>query len=277
MLKKKCYMLLCIFLLAGCSDKSESKAGLPGLPEGDYAINVNQQDGERFFLTLNASSGEMEKFKTEAFPEPVSSYLIQLEAELNSSKNGSMQVTNTDHGAVLMLRSFTGEPMINERNDMAYFRDGRLIDSDKVSYGYGNSVNRLVHGSNILIHNGKSLRIYNDKNGEKIETLDMTKIGQQDDVYYVEEYSNHFLLIRPRLTDTAVLYESASKQATRLYQQLFDAKCRLSIEARPSTMAGVPTGDGLKLTQYKQGTLYFEVTPGPDCGEKRTLTYELVK
>ncbi|AFH64943.2 hypothetical protein B2K_30285 [Paenibacillus mucilaginosus K02] len=85
--------------------------------------------------------------------------------------------------------------------------------------------------------------------------------------FYVEGYPKEELVILRHARSDTMQVLAAGKLYTP-YRDLFGERCRRSIESRSAIVAGVPTGDGLKLAAFEEGVLWLQVQPGPYCEEE---------
>ncbi|WP_249899479.1 copper amine oxidase N-terminal domain-containing protein [Paenibacillus sp. PK3_47] len=154
----------------------------------------------------------------------------------------------------LTITDVYGEPHINNKWYTLIIKDGMVIRQASVHYWkrYGDNVK--MYGSSLLLTDGRTLRVIEDGTGKVTATLDLVKLGGEEDSYLVEGMDDDFLLIRPNDKGLLMLIDRHTGEKTLLYKELLDPD-----QQEYAEMNDVPFfGDQLQYLRREGNTLYFE-------------------
>lgn len=103
------------------------------------------------------------------------------------------------------------------------------------------------------MHDGNTLRFIQDGTGNVIDTLDLVKLGGEEDAYYVEGIDKEIILLRGNQNGLLTLINRQTGERTLLYKELLTAKDQEYAENND-----VPfKGDTLKFIKRSGDKLYF--------------------
>lgn len=74
------------------------------------------------------------------------------------------------------------------------------------------------------MHDGNTLRFIQDGTGNVIDTLDLVKLGGEEDAYYVEGIDKEIILLRGNQNGLLTLINRQTGERTLLYKELLTAK-----------------------------------------------------
>ncbi|WP_342561658.1 stalk domain-containing protein [Paenibacillus sp. FSL R7-0345] len=161
----------------------------------------------------------------------------------------------TDGGLLyLTIKDIYGEPHINNKWYTLILKDGMVIRQASVGYWQRYGDNVKMYGDNLILTDGKLLRVIEDGTGKVKETLDLVKLGGIDDKYLVEAMDDDFLLIRPNQKGLLMLIDRNSGNKTLLYKELLDADQQLYAETNDIPFYG----DRLEFTGRTGNLLKFK-------------------
>lgn len=117
------------------------------------------------------------------------------------------------------------------------------------------------------MHDGNTLRFIQDDTGNVIDTLDLVKLGGEEDAYYVEGIDKEIILLRGNQNGLLTLIDRQTGERTLLYKELLTAKDQEYAENND-----VPfKGDTLKFIKRSGDKLYF-INDSPLTGKKKLST-----
>ncbi|MFE4709834.1 copper amine oxidase N-terminal domain-containing protein [Paenibacillus sp. NPDC056722] len=153
----------------------------------------------------------------------------------------------------LTLTDVYGEPHIHNKWYTLIIKDGGVIRQANVGYymRYGNNVK--IAGNQLLLTDGKTLRLIEDGTGNVTQTLDLTKLGGVSDTYLVEGMDDDFLLIRPNQQGFLMLIDRKTGSETLLYKELLDPEQQNFAETNDLPFFG----DNLKFVKREGNALLF--------------------
>ncbi|NUU62061.1 stalk domain-containing protein [Paenibacillus agri] len=153
----------------------------------------------------------------------------------------------------LTLTDVYGEPHIHNKWYTLIIKDGGVIRQASVGYymRYGNNVK--IAGNQLLLTDGKTLRLIEDGTGNVTQTLDLTKLGGVSDTYLVEGMDDDFLLIRPNQQGFLMLIDRKTGSETLLYKELLDPEQQNFAETNDLPFFG----DNLKFVKREGNALLF--------------------
>lgn len=161
----------------------------------------------------------------------------------------------TDGGLLyLTITDVYGEPHINNKWYTLIIKDGMVIRQASVGYWIRYGDNVKMYGDNLILTDGRQLRVIEDGTGKVKETLDLVKLGGINDKYLVEAMDDDFLLIRPNQKGLLMLIDRKTGSNTLLYKELLDADQQLYAETND-----VPFhGDQLEFVRRTGNLLQFK-------------------
>ncbi|MBM7568533.1 stalk domain-containing protein [Paenibacillus sacheonensis] len=163
-----------------------------------------------------------------------------------------------------------GEPHINNHVFTLVLKNGAVIRKASVGYWLRYEENVKSYGNHLLLTDGRTLRIIEDGTGNVEQTIDLVKLGGEEDDYFVEGIDDDFLLIRPNSSGLLTLVDRRSGGTVKLYEKLLDAE-----GAKYATTNDTPYyGDRLHFVKRAGDVLYFEDN-SPLATNDKPLTYTL--
>ncbi|WP_166245080.1 hypothetical protein [Paenibacillus turpanensis] len=251
-------------IISACTATSERSISFDSLPDGTYTFGISEN---KWYIQKSSRSNELILIRD--LPQDVESFFQDGFRVAEEDPSWTYQLYSTQGGTILHGSKAFGVPKINSVDRTGYFMNGKLVKSGEVRGAYRKREQKdVLAGSELFLLDGTRLFIYNPDTGELKKEIDLAEIFGENDTYSVDSYiEGSHLLVGSQNRDVYLLAQGGNlQQVTEPYKEFFDAKCQQSIEARPSIMAGVPTGDGLKLLTQLAGELRFElVNPGPSC------------
>jgi hypothetical protein len=167
----------------------------------------------------------------------------------------SMDFQKTPGGLLIVtIRDNYGEPHINNHLFTLILKNGGVIRQSQASYWMRFTDNVTRYGNHLLLTDGRSLRILEDGTGTVLQTLDLVKLGGEDDDYFIEGIADDFLLIRPNRTGLLTLVDRKTGRSVKLYKKLLDAD---DIEYADTNEAPYK-GDYLEYVKRDGPTLFFK-------------------
>ncbi|WP_235948345.1 stalk domain-containing protein [Paenibacillus glycinis] len=163
-----------------------------------------------------------------------------------------------------------GEPHLHNHAFTLILKNGSVIRKADVNYWQRYENNVTAYGNHLLLTDGKTLRIVEDGTGNVEQTLDLVKLGGEDDDYFVEGIADDFLLIRPNGSGLLTLVDRQSGASVKLYGKLLSAE-----GMEYATTNDVPyRGDMLHYVKRNGSALYFEDN-GPFAKSNAPLIFSL--
>ncbi|KRE22770.1 copper amine oxidase N-terminal domain-containing protein [Paenibacillus sp. Soil522] len=155
---------------------------------------------------------------------------------------------------ILNLHDNYGEPHINNQLFTLIIKDGKVIAQSSVYYWKRFEQNVTQADGQLILNDGHTLRLIEDGTGEVTETLDLLKLGGEEDLYFIEYIDKDVLLIRPGQKGLLMLVDRETGRRTMLYKELLDAKHQEYAEFNDTPYHG----DFLKLVKREGDILYFK-------------------
>ncbi|GGD90314.1 stalk domain-containing protein [Paenibacillus nasutitermitis] len=228
-------------------------------------LHTFRQVGKTFegsTYSISGENGDLYVSKGTAAPHKLASLGVQADSvdmTFNKTKGGLLVLT--------VLNNY-GEPHINNQILSLVLKNGSVIRQSSVKYWLRWEKNVTQTDDSLLLTDGKQLRVIEDSTGNVEQTLDLVKLGGEDDVYFVEAFDPDFLLIRPNHKGLLTLIDRATGTSTLLYKELLSAEDQEYAETND-----VPYhGDSLKFVKRSGNTLYFK-----DHNSTKEYTYTLGK
>ncbi|MBW7458792.1 stalk domain-containing protein [Paenibacillus sepulcri] len=233
------------------------------MANGLHFFKQYSQTFEGSTYSVNVENGEL--FVTKGTGEPRRLASLGPYADLLS-----MQFAKTKGGLlVLTVNNNYGEPHINHQTLTLVLKNGSLIRVSDVKYWKRWEQNVTQYGDQLLLTDGRTLRLIQDGTGAVTQTIDLVKLGGEDDSYFIEAFDKDFLLIRPNQKGLLTLIDRATGASTLLYKKLLTAE-----EQDYAENNDVPYyGDQLKYMKREDSTLYF--VNNADDPSKPEYTYTL--
>ncbi|MNO26968.1 hypothetical protein D3C76_168290 [compost metagenome] len=178
-----------------------------------------------------------------------------------------MTIEKTPGGLlVIKISDSFGEPHINTREITLIFKNGALLRKATLVYQFRGDADLKPYDDNLILHDGNTLRFIQDGTGNVIGTLDLVKLGGEEDAYYVEGIDKDILLLRGNQKGLLTLIDRKTGEQTLLYKELLTAKDQEYAENND-----VPyKGDTLKFVKRSGDKLYF-LNDSPLTGKKEVI------
>jgi len=173
---------------------------------------------------------------------------------------------------VLNLEDNYGEPHINNQLFTLVIKNGKVIQQSNVYYFKRFEQNVTQADGQLLLNNGKTLRLIEDGTGKVIETIDLVALGGEDDNYFIEYFDKDVFLLRANKNGILKLVNRESMTATVLYKELLGDKQQENVETNDLPYFG----DFLKLIKREGDILYFK-NGFPYDKDDQTYTLDLTK
>ncbi len=186
-------------------------------------------------------------------------------------EGAQMDFAKTPGGLMLLtITNNYGEPHLNNHIYTLVLKNGAVIRQSDVLYWNRFEQNVTRYGNRLLLTNGRTLRVIEDGTGNVTDTLNLVKLGGEDDNYFVEGAGDDFLLIRPNKSGLLTLVDRKTGASVKLYDKLLDAE-----DAKYAVTNDVPFyGDYLKYAGRKGAVLYFK-NNSPLRKDNRLYSYTL--
>ncbi|MWV44111.1 hypothetical protein GRF59_10755 [Paenibacillus sp. HJL G12] len=186
-------------------------------------------------------------------------------------ETADMSFQKTPAGLLLLtIHDNYGEPHINNHIFTLVLKGDSVIRQNDVHYWKRYKENVVLNGNELLLTDGKKLRIIEDGTGKVKETLDLVKLGGEDSEYFIEGAGDDFLLIRPNDSGLLTLVDRKSGESVKLYDKLLSKE-----EIEYAQMNDVPyKGDWLEYVKREGKTLYFK-NNSMLSQDKKVYTYTL--
>ncbi|MDQ8733853.1 copper amine oxidase N-terminal domain-containing protein [Paenibacillus sp. LHD-38] len=178
-------------------------------------------------------------------------------ARLGTSIKESLSFTaERTPGGLTVFRwaDFYGEPHLNNQFFTLVVKDGKVIQQASVHYWNRLETNVTKLGSQLLLIDGKTLRIIEDGTGTLLETIDLVKLGGEADKYFVEYFAEDVFLLRANSNGILNLVDRDTGSVTILYKELLDAKHQEYVAYNDTPYRG----DMLKFIKREGDLLYFK-------------------
>ncbi|WP_164779409.1 copper amine oxidase N-terminal domain-containing protein [Paenibacillus kobensis] len=194
-------------------------------------------------------------------------------ADLGSPLNDlvSIKFEPTKGGLVyLTIEDVYGEPHINQHLYTLVLKNGAVIRKADAGYWQRFGQNVTSYDQHLLLTDGKTLRIIQDGTGNVEQTLNLVKLGGEEESYSIESIADDYLLIRPNRSGLLTLVDRESRASVKLYEKLLNAEGQ-----EYATTNDVPYhGDELQFVKRDGGTLYFKDN-SPLANHDGLLAYKL--
>jgi hypothetical protein len=182
--------------------------------------------------------------------------LTRLLANLGSQLFDAVQFNfqKTPKGLLyLTLTDVYGEPHINNKWYTMIIKDGMVIRQASVGYyiRYGDNVK--IAGNQLLLTDGKILRLIEDGTGNVTEKIDLTTLRDISDNYLVEGMDEDYLMIRSNQQGFLMMIDRKTGTKTLLYKELLDVEQQKYAETNDLPFYG----DNLKFLKREGDALLF--------------------
>ncbi|MFD0671883.1 stalk domain-containing protein [Cohnella sp. GCM10027633] len=179
-------------------------------------------------------------------------------AELGMPIRGSMsyEFRRTEGGLLLLtIMDDYGEPHIHNQLFQIVLKNGGLIRQSSAYFHERGPRIDISYGNTIVLTNGKQLRLIEDGTGNVLEKIDLTKIGGENDNYFVEGIDEDFLLLRANKSGMLKLYDRRTQEVVLLYKELLNPSLFEITETYTQPMVGA--GDYLTFVKREGDALLF--------------------
>ncbi|WP_167747231.1 copper amine oxidase N-terminal domain-containing protein [Cohnella luojiensis] len=178
--------------------------------------------------------------------------LATLEKTLYDFANFDFQVTSK---GLLIITIYVnhGEPHLHYQLFTVIIKNGGVIRQSYAHYFNRYSPNVKQYDNHLILTDGKKLRVLEDGTGAVIETIDLVKLGGEDDDYFIEGMDDDSLLFRANQKGILKLYNRTTGEVVPLYKQLLDEKRQEYAETNETPYFG----DNLVFIKREGQTLYF--------------------
>lgn len=159
-------------------------------------------------------------------------------------------------GGLLLMNLYDnyGEPHLNNQYFTLILEDGKVIQQSSVHYWNRLEKNVSIINDQLVLLDGKTLRLIEDGSGKLIETIDLVRLGGEDDNYFVEYFDKDVLLLRANKSGILKLVDRDTETVTVLYKELLDAKQQEYVETNDTPYIG----DFLKIVKREGDMLLFK-------------------
>ena len=170
----------------------------------------------------------------------------------------------------LTITDVYGEPHINNKWFTLVIKNGMVIRQASVGYHYRFGNNIKMYSNQLLLTNGKTLRLIEDGTGKITQTIDLTQLGGRNDDYLIEGMDKDFILIRANQDGILTLVNRAAGTKTLLYKVLLDKEQQEYAETND-----IPYyGDNLRFLKREGDTLFFK-NETPLFKDQKVYKYKL--
>lgn len=166
-----------------------------------------------------------------------------------------MKIEKTPGGLlVITITDVYGEPHINTRVLTLVFKDGSLMRKASFSSQFRKDAEIKPYDDQLILHDGNMLRLVQDGTAKVTTTLDLQKLGGEEQSYYLEGIDQDILLLRGSQKGLLTLIDRHTGERTLLYKELLTAEDQKFAETNdmPSN-----NGDTLKFVKRSGDKLYF--------------------
>ncbi|QHW32844.1 copper amine oxidase N-terminal domain-containing protein [Paenibacillus rhizovicinus] len=194
-------------------------------------------------------------------------------ADLGSPIYGgvSMDFQPTEGGLLYVtIHDNYGEPHLGNHIFTLILKNGVVIRKANASYWYRFMPNVTSYGHHLLMTDGKTLRILADGTADVEQTLDLVKLGGEEDNYFVEGIADDFVLIRPNRSGLLTLVDRKTGGSVQLYKQLLSAE-EITLAETNDTIYG----DWLQYVKREGSTLYFKNGSSLEKNRDKLYAYTL--
>jgi hypothetical protein len=135
-----------------------------------------------------------------------------------------------------------------------------------LAYQFKGAADLKLYDDNLILHDGNTLRFIQDGTGNVIDTLDLVKLGGEEDAYYIEGIDKDILLLRGNQKSLLTLIDRKTGERTLLYKELLTAEDQGFAENNDAPYKG----DTLKFLKRSGDKLYF-LNDSPLTGKKEVI------
>ncbi|WP_046215939.1 hypothetical protein [Paenibacillus wulumuqiensis] len=195
---------------------------------------------------------------------------------LNTSLDLSdITIRSTPKGLLLItVNDSYGEPHINSQLFQLLLKKGQIIRRTGVDFNWGSTDLVDSYNNNVVLNDGKKLRIIEDGTGKVLETIDLLDLGGKgkNQMYSIEAIDDDMMLIRNTADYQLQLISRKTGKSVILFDQLLTPEQQEFVKIDSGPMGA---RDGLTFVKRKGNTLYFTVEA--QGLTKKTVTYNLSK
>ncbi len=191
----------------------------------------------------------------------------------------SVKAQTTPKGLLLLtIDNSYGEPHNNNETYQLLFKSNKLIRQtyNILYWGARNLIDS--YDGNILMNDGKTLRVVEDGSGKVLQTIDLVKVGNMgaDQRYSIEAMDEDILLIRSSTDYKLYLVDRHNGRSIVVYKAVLPVSDQKDVEWVLQDLSGFIEHDKLAFDKRIGNTLYFTFR-SPASTKERTVTYDLSK
>lgn len=185
----------------------------------------------------------------------------------------SFRFEKTAGGLLLLsLSDHFGSGVLFSQQFTLVIKDGAVLQQASVLYSNRMVTNATQGNGQLLLNEGKTLRVLEDGTGKVLETINLEELGGGKDHYYVEYFAKDVLLLRASQKGILMLVDRESGNSTFLYKTFFDMKQQELVEKNQASFPG----DFLKFVQREGNTLYFK-NEDPTANDQTSYSINIVR
>ncbi|WEK52908.1 MAG: copper amine oxidase N-terminal domain-containing protein [Candidatus Cohnella colombiensis] len=135
------------------------------------------------------------------------------------------QFQKTAGGLLLVTISDNyGEPHVHNQVLYLLIKNGSVVRQSKVNYFKRYTTNVTFYDGFIALTDGKKLRIFEDGTANLVDSINLVKLGDKDDNYFIEGIDKEFILFRANADGILKLYNRYTKDVVVLSEELLSGK-----------------------------------------------------
>lgn len=174
---------------------------------------------------------------------------------------------------ILTINDAYGEPHIHNQQVKLIFQKGKLIRKAYTDFTTINDSDISTYQGNIVLSDGKILRMIEDGTGNVVDQLDLVKLGGgSNEKYAVEGLYDDAIIMRTASKGRLLLIDRNTNQSVTLYKELLDASWQKQI-GEDVDIDSFGSGDYLQFDKRVNHTFYFTFRAGSN--EEKHFTYTL--
>lgn len=191
----------------------------------------------------------------------------------------SVKAKTTPKGLLLLtIDNSYGEPHNNNETYQLLFKNNKMICQTYDVLYWGSLSLIDSYNGNILLNDGKKLRVIEDGSGNILETIDLIKVGNMgaNQRYSIEAMDDDMLLMRSNVDYRLYLVNRHNERSIIVYKEVLPASDQKDVEWVLNDTSGFIEHDKLEFNKRVGNTLYFTFH-SPASTKSRIVTYDLSK